>query len=447
MSAWRRRGCSRFREMLESRGMTRLVLWAAVLAVCFTAAAQRPATTNYDEAKVRQYTLPDPLAMRNGERVRDAKTWTARRRPEILEIYRSEVFGRSPAAPAKPAFEVTSVDKAALGGKAIRKQVTVWFAGRNSGPKMDLLIYLPAGAKKPAPMFLGLGFTGNDGVSLDPGIKLGDEWKTDPVTKKMVKRTNAESARGAAASRWPVETILAAGYGLATANYADIEPDFDGGMQYGVRPLFFRPGQTQPAPDEWGAIGAWAWGLSRAMDYLQTDRDVDAKHVAVIGHSRLGKTALWAGAQDTRFAMVISNDSGEGGAAISRRNFGETTADLNRAFPHWFDANFKKYSGHEEEMPFDSHFLLALAAPRPLYVASAVEDTWSDPRGEFLAAVAASPVWALFGKQGIGTDQMPANNQPIQHTVAYHIRTGKHDITAYDWEQYLKFADAQWKLK
>lgn len=427
--------------------MTRLALGAAGLAACLTAAAQRPATTNYDEAKVRQYTLPDLLTTRNGERVRDAKMWTERRRPEILEIYRSEVFGRSPAAPAKIDFEVTSVDKAALGGKAVRKQVTVWFAGRNGEPKMNLLLYLPAGAKKPSPMFLGLGFTGNDGVSADTGVKLGEQWAADPVTKKMMKRKDAESQRGAAASRWPVETILARGYGLATADYEDIEPDFDGGMQYGVRPLFFPPGQTQPGPDEWGAIAAWAWGLSRAMDYLESDRDVDAKHVAVIGHSRLGKTALWAGAQDTRFAAVISNESGEGGAAISRRNFGETTADLNAHFPHWFDANFKKYSGHEEEMPFDAHFLLALAAPRPLYVASAVEDTWSDPRGEFLAAVAASPVWALFGKQGIGTDQMPATNRPVGHTVAYHIRAGKHDITAYDWEQYLKFVDARWKLK
>ncbi len=427
--------------------MTRLALGGAALAACLAVAAQRPDTTNYEEAKVPKYTLPDPLAMRNGERVRDAKTWTTRRRPEILEIYRSEVFGRSPAAPAKLDFEVASVDKAALGGKAVRKQVTVWFAGRNGGPKMDILIYLPAGAKKPAPLFLGLGFLGNDSVSLDPGVKLGEEWAPDPATRKMVKRANAETARGAAAQRWQLDMILARGYGLATINYADIEPDFDGGMPYGIRPLFFRPGQTQPAPDDWAAIGAWAWGLSRAMDYLETDRDIDAKHVAVFGHSRLGKTALWAGAQDTRFAMVISNESGEGGAAISRRNFGERTADLNARFPHWFCANFKKYSGREEEMPFDAHMLLALIAPRPLYVASAEGDQWSDPRGEFLAAVAASPVWALFGKRGIGTDQMPGNRQPIQHAVAYHIREGKHDVTTYDWEQYLKFAGAQWKSK
>src|ERR1035437_9762004 len=209
-------------------------------------------------------------------------------------MYRSEVFGRSPAKPAKLDFEVASVDKAALGGKAVRKQVTVWFAGRNGGPKMDILIYLPAGAKKPAPLFVGLGFLGNDSVSLDPGVKPGEEWAPDPVTKKMVKRVNAESARGAAAERWQLDMILARGYGLATINYADIEPDFDGGMPYGICPLFFRPGQPQPAADDWAAIGAWAWGLSQAMDYLETDRDIDAKHVAVFGHSRLGKTALWA---------------------------------------------------------------------------------------------------------------------------------------------------------
>jgi len=416
-----------------------------LLALALACQAQSP-QTNYDEAKVPKYTLPNPLILRNGQPVRDAKTWNERRRAEILDLYRTEVFGRSPSTTPKLTSELASVDKQALGGKAIRKQVTIYFGGKDA-PKMDLLLYLPAAAKKPVPVFLGLGFEGNQSVSADPGIKLAEQWRRDPATKTMVKRVADERTRGSSASRWQVEKVLAAGYGLATVYYGDIEPDFDGGMKYGIRPLFFKPGQTAPAPDEWGAIGAWAWGLSRAMDYLEKDRDVDSKRVAVIGHSRLGKTSLWAGAQDTRFSIVISNDSGEGGAAISRRIFGETVENLNTSFPHWFCGNFKKYNGRENEMPVDSHMLLALSAPRPLYVASAEEDKWADPRGEFLGVVNASPVYELLGKQGLGTDQMPGIHQPIMRTVAYHIRAGKHDITGYDWDQYLKFAASHWGTK
>jgi hypothetical protein len=421
-------------------------LFPLMLLAYLGAQAQAPAA-NYDESKVPKYSLPDVLTLNNGQKVRDAKTWSEKRRPEILELYRSQVFGRSPAVTPRLKYDVFSVDRQALGGKAIRKQVTVYFSDKKDGPRMDLLIYLPAQAKAPVPVFLGLGFHANQTVNADPGIKLEDEWVRDPATKTMVLRRADEKSRGAAASRWAVDKILEHGYGLATAYYGDIEPDFDGGMKYGVRPLFFKPGQTAPAPDEWGAIGAWAWGLSRAMDYLEKDPAIDARRVAVIGHSRLGKTALWAGAQDTRFSIVISNDSGEGGAAISRRKFGEEVRNLNTSFPHWFCGNFKNYNDREDELPVDAHMLLALSAPRPLYVASAQEDQWADPRGEFLGLVHASPVYELLGKHGLGTDAMPAIAQPIMKTVGYHIRAGKHDITGYDWEQYLKFADMHWQRK
>jgi hypothetical protein len=410
------------------------------------------AQINYDESKVAPYTLPDPLVLASGTRVASASVWYKQRRPEILHLFETHVYGRTPATHARTSFTVVSVDKNALGGKAIRKQVRVHFSAEKDGPKMDLLVYVPAGARGRVPVFLDANFAGNHTLNKDPGIRLGEVWvreaasRNDPRAKELVKHVRQvakEEARGSTASRWPLEKILARGYALATFCYQDVEPDFAGGMRYGVRPLFFRAAQTEPGPEDWGAIGAWAWGLSRAADYLQTDKDIDAKKIVVMGHSRLGKTALWAGAQDARFAIVISNDSGEGGAALSRRNFGETVKVLNTAFPHWFCANYRQYSDHADRLPVDQHMLLALIAPRPVYVASAVEDRWADPRGEFLAAVAAGKVYALLGKQGLGTDRMPGLHQPIMKTIGYHIRAGKHDVTTYDWEQYLTFADRQ----
>jgi hypothetical protein len=408
------------------------LLVAALL--CTWAHAQAP-SANYDESIVAKYTLPDPLIFNNGKPVRSARDWT-RRRKELIELFATNVYGHSPKAPKRLNVDVFDIDKSALGGKAIRKQVTIHFSAEKGGPSEDVLIYIPAGTKKPVPMILTLNFSGNHAVIPDPGIKLPIIWDW----KTHVKKQASEESRGHD-KEFEVEKILTRGYGFATIYYQNIEPDFKGGYAEGIRPIFFKPGQAKPAPDDWGAIGAWAYGLSRAMDYLEKDKDVDAKRVAIMGHSRLGKTVLWAGALDTRFAMVISNCSGEGGASIMRRNYGETVNNLVDVFPYWFDGNFEKYRDHADRLPVDAHELIALIAPRPVYITGAEDDRWGDPKGEFLAGVAAGPVYRLLGAQDLGTDEMPKLNHPIMRDIGYHIRTGKHAVTPFDWEQFLTFAD------
>jgi hypothetical protein len=388
---------------------------------------------NYDESLVGTYTLPDPLVLANRELVRDSETWYQKRRPEIVRLFEENQFGRSPGRPADMSFDVYDKGTPALDGRAIRKQITVYFSSDKTGPQMNMLVYLPADANKPVPLLLNLSFFANSSVVDDPGIKPGEVWGRNKKKVPAPKSMNF--------GKLNVIPFLAHGIGVASIYYGDIDPDFQGGIQHGVRRLYLKPGQTEPEPDEWGAIAAWAWGLSRAMDYLKTDNGVDANRVAILGVSRLGKTVLWAGAHDPRFALVIASCSGEGGAALSRRNYGETIAHLvaPSRYPYQFCTNYQKYGDHVDQFPVDAHMLLALIAPRPVLLQTGNQDTWSDPKGEFLAAVAAGPVYQLLGKQGLDTDQMPPAGQAILHTIGYYMHAGGHGTRPSDWNQFLKF--------
>ena len=404
-----------------------------VAAVVLALAAPPPMQ---DEAKVPPYTLPDPLRFEDGRPVADARAWTSARRPELLRLFEDHVYGRTPGGGPAPRYTVRATDRRAVGGQGTRTHVEIAF-GEGSGQRvLDLLVYLPNGARGPVPVFLGLNFQGNHAVEDDPGIPLARSWIASSYRGVTGHRATA-AARGGEAKRWPLALILGRGYGVATMYYGDLFPDHPAGAAESVLALFPPAG----GDDAWGAIGAWAWGLSRALDYLETMPGVDARRVAVLGHSRLGKAALWAGAQDPRFAMVISNESGCGGAALSKRIFGETVEAITSRFPHWFAPAFARYAGREAALPVDQHELIALIAPRPVYVASAAEDLWADPRGEFLGARHADPVYRLLGTEGLPAREMPAVDRPVHGTIGYHVRAGAHDLTEYDWRQYLDFAD------
>ena len=396
---------------------------------------------NYEEKNVPDYTLPEILRLSDGSMVSNPSDWTERRE-EILTLFKQEVYGDMP--PHEIAIEYSSIQEKrnALGGKAILKEIAMTFSGQNKSRTSHILIYLPKESAAPLPIFLGVNFYGNHTIHPDKSITITESWVRNNADFGISENRASETSRGARQSRWAVEEILERGYGLAVIYYGDIDPDFDDGFKNGVHELM------DPASnmEDWSSIGAWAYGLSSVMDYFETDSEIDETKVAVFGHSRLGKTSLWAGALDERFAMVISNDSGCGGAALSRRHFGETIQRINTNFPHWFCANFKQYNEQENALPVDQHMLLSLVAPRPLYVASASEDLWADPRGEYLSLYHAGEAYRLFDPETKLSSTSPGVDTPVHSgKLGYHLRTGKHDVTDYDWERFMDFADVHLK--
>ncbi|MGI6571902.1 MAG: alpha/beta hydrolase family protein [Fermentimonas sp.] len=416
---------------------------------------------NYDEEKVPKYVLPELLQLQNGERVKSVEQWEKQRRPEIMELFASEVYGRTPTDRINVVYETITENPNALRGKATARQVRFTFSSENGDKdraksvsenetrEAILLLYIPNKRKGKVPIFVGYNFNGNHSITHEVTVLY-------PPTLHLVKKLGSpEWERGNQTRRWPLEMIIDRGYAIATMCYHDIFPDNPRMKERSVIPLFTgyttnSTGTTgsdanRNTSDEWQALSAWAWGSSRIVDFLETREEIDSDKIAIMGHSRQGKAALWAGAQDKRFKVVISNDSGCGGAALFRREFGETIDIINNAFPHWFCGNFQKYNKREPLLPVDQHQLIALIAPRKAYVASAEEDLWADPKGEFLSAYHAGPVYRLYGLSAINSEKMPELHAPIMEDIGYHIRAGKHDVTDYDWKCYLDFADKHFK--
>jgi hypothetical protein len=366
---------------------------------------------NYYEEKVPSYTLPDVFTEKNGKIVTTKEEWMKIRRPELLELFRTNVYGRVPATPYHLDYKVINEDQKALNGAATMKQVDIAIISGGKSLVIHLTLFVPNNIPKPVPAFLL--------------INLGSK--------------NIDPKRNEKGESWPVDEIIARGYAAAAFNNADLDPDNFDNFKNGIHGILdngIRP------DDAWGTLAAWAWGASRCMDYLVSDKDVAKNKVAVVGHSRGGKTALWAGAEDQRFAMVVGNESGAGGAAIARRRLGETVARLNTAFPHWFCTNYKKYSDKEDALPVDTHELLALIAPRALYIDCASDDLWGDPKGCYLALYNSLPVFRLFGiNSELPEGVPPLDKQIISGKVAFHIRSGEHNLKLQDWNLFMDFAD------
>lgn len=355
----------------------------ALASVC-TPQAPRSAPYIHAETDVRPYTAFEPLQGPNGVTFIAKPEWQNRRAGN-LDLLQREMYGFTPSAVLHLRVIAKEKSTGVFGGKAIRWQLTLAQTGTPGALAIHLLVYLPAHASGPVPVFLGLNSGGNQSTTTDPAVDLGTVWIAGPQNRMVLRPQMAtEASRGKGASEWPIDTLLQRGYGFATVYDGDLEPDFDGGAARGFRSLPELAQPNIPTDQRWAAIGVWAWGLSRSLDALAAVPGVDSHRVIVIGHSRLGKASLWAAAQDTRFAAAISNESGKGGAALMRRDFGEPVEHLNVRFPYWFDQRFRKYTGNQQALPFDSSLLLALIAPRPLFVASAAGDASLDARGEFV---------------------------------------------------------------
>ncbi len=408
-----------------------------VMAMAFVGTASSGDLPTPDQLPLKA-DLPDPLAMfEKGKKVATKDQWEKRRRPELKHLFEHYMYGRAPAAP-KVNAKIERIDKNALGGKATLKEITLTLAGID-GPKIHLLLVIPNKGKGPHPVFVGMNFCGNHAVLTDPKIQLNPNWMYG--NRKGVKDNKAtDKARGTDIDVWNIEDAIERGYAVATFYSGDIDPDR--ADERGIQKYFGKE-------YDWSTIRAWAWGYSRVIDYLVTDADIDPTKIIAVGHSRLGKTTLLAGAFDDRIAVIIPHQAGCGGSGPSRAAVGNKGAEsvkrINTSFPHWFNQRFKEFNEEPERLPFDQHCLIALCAPRPVLLSNAVEDQWANPDGQFKLLVAADPVYKLLGSKGLAAKTMPAVGKLVDSPLGYWIRNGQHSMNREDWGVFLDFADRHFK--
>jgi hypothetical protein len=387
--------------------------------------------------------LPDPLTAFDGQKITAAGQWTSDRRRELKQLFQYYMYGEPPPAPTRISATVDREDAKYFSGRATMREVTIRF-GPPETPAIHLLVVIPNKRSGPAPAFVGLNFCGNHTLVDDPEIRLPDVWMPDHCPGcKDHKATDA--GRGMQKDVCALEQSIARGYAVATCYSGDIDPDKND-FSDGVHPHFARPGETLRGPHDWGTIAAWAWGISRCVDYLVTVPEINKSRIAVVGHSRLGKTALLAGALDERIALVIPHQAGTGGSSPSRKigdavEKAESVKRINASFPHWFCDAFKEFNDQVDRLPFDQHCLVALCAPRPVLLTNALEDQWADPDGQFRMLQAADPVYRLLGVEGLGSQSAPEIGKLLDSRLGYYIRTGEHSMSPEDWRVFLDFAD------
>lgn len=383
--------------------------------------------------------LPDPLVMFDGTPVKSADMWQIERRPELISLFQHYMYGCPPPAPDNFSYTIDYTDNTKFGGKATLRLATLKF-GPPGTPEVSVMIMVPNHREGPAPVFLGLNFTGNHTTADFPEIPLTEAWVNNRWSGGTDSRAH-DDQRGSRSWRWPYEMVIDRGYAVATIYAGEISPDYDGGFKDGVHGAYFSNGQTSPRPHEWGVIAAWGWGLQRGVDYIINDVDLDNNGIIAIGHSRLGKAAMVAGAFDERIDIIIPSQAGCGGTSPNRFNVGESVERINTSFPHWFNDTFKLFNNQVERLPFDQHSLISLVAPRPVLLTNAAEDEWADPEGQFNMLIAATSVYEFLGTGGMEESVFPEENKLIDSRLGYFIRPGKHDMTETEWKVWMDFCD------